>query len=69
MKHIKRCYGCGRLISPWSETFKTEKVGVIHKACLHDALNKYEGDVWLRKWTETRSKRDIIKAKELLGLK
>ena len=69
MKHIKRCYGCGSLILPWSETLETEKVGIIHKACLQNALSKYVSDSFLRSWYEAKLKRDTIRAKEILGLK
>lgn len=34
MKHIIRCYGCGRIIWPWSDIVKTKRVGSIHKDCL-----------------------------------
>lgn len=42
MKHIKRCYGCGRIIWLWQETIKTEKVGYVHKSrsCILDAWYK-----------------------------
>ena len=69
MKYIKRCYGCGRLIWPWSETYSTEKVGVTHKGCVEAALDKYEYDELYRKWVEASSKATLGKAMVLLGLK
>ena len=69
MKHIKKCYGCGSRIMPWSEILETEKVGVIHKACLLKALSKYESASFLRSWYEAKIKRNTIRAKEVLGLK
>ena len=69
MLGLKRCYGCGRLIMSWSETVDTEKVGVIHKACVHEALVKYEKDEEWRWYKERVTKRDALRAKEILGLK
>ena len=69
MKLIKRCYGCGWPIMPWSETLETEKVGVIHKACLHEVLIKYESDKELHIYVEMAARRDALRAKDLLGLK
>lgn len=34
MKYIKRCYICGRMVYPWQDTVKSEKVGTIHTSCL-----------------------------------
>ena len=69
MKHIKRCYGCDRLIMPWSETVDTEKVGVIHKRCIKKAILRCETYLYLKKWLKIQHDADIAVAKYLLGLK
>ena len=69
MKHIKRCYGCGRFIMPWSETADTEKVGVIHKRCMKKAVQRCESYLYLKKWLAIQHNIDMAVAKDLLGLK
>ena len=41
MKHIKRCYGCGKLIWPWQNTIYSKYVNAIHKKCLISAYSRY----------------------------
>ena len=69
MLGLKRCYGCGRLIMPWSETLETEKVGVIHKRCLKKTIRRCTSYLCLKKWLKIQHDADIAVAKHLLGLK
>ena len=49
---MKRCYGCDKLIWPWSRVLKTKQVGVIHAECVLSVSTKIfreECSIWSQK--------------------